>query len=224
MGKIFEFNSNFGPWTLQNIIIFQITAYHIMLLQLIIESFPNHLREEKFWLTLSAIIIAPSNRFNLLLGMYISNLIIVSFPFVFFLILCVILFPISLITLFSIFLIYFFISLTFSGMGLTLGIFAISNENIWRIVVLLIKFGFLLSCITYPFEIFPEIIQNIINANPLYYMIDLVRLTWIENNIIETIILHPLHILILSTGSISLPIIGVFFFNLVYDKYGIVGE
>ena len=108
-------------------------------------------------------------------------------------------------------------------LGIIIGIFAISKENYWHLLEFGLIIVFWFSCISYPFELFPELIQNVINLNPLYYIFDFLRLVWIEDNIGQSILLHPHNFLILIGLAVALPSIGVFIFNKIYKKYGIVG-
>ncbi len=228
MQNIFEYRvniglGNIGLWSSQNFILYQFIAYNIMLISGITNAYPSQFRNEKYWKTLPALIIGPFNRSNLLLGIFLSHLTIISFPFIIFFILGLIWQPISIGTIILIIAIFFLIALIFSGIGLILGIFAISNENIWNVLSFLLMFVMWFSCITYPFEIFPGFIQKIINLNPLYYIFDFLRITWIQDDILFTISTYPFHFIILISTSIILPSIGVFLFNQVYKKYGITG-
>ena len=223
MGQFLQFNNRIGTWDESNFLVYQFIAYNIFLVKSIIIDFPYQLRIEKFWKTLPALIIAPFNRLNLLLGVLLSFSIIISVPFLILFIVCYLYYPISFFTIISVFIIYFLITLICSGIGLILGIFAISNENIFRVFKLLINLVFWASCITYPFALFPSIFQAIINLNPLYYIFDIVRISWIQNNIIFTISSYPFHFVILILMSVIIPIIGVYIFDKIYNKYGIVG-
>ena len=223
MGNLFETRTEIGPWTERNFIVYQFIAYNIILLKDIITIFPNQFRNEMYWKTLTALIIGPFNRFNLLLGVFLSRLITISIPFTIFFILGIIFQPISIVNAVIVLVIFFLIALIFSGIGLTLGIFAISNENIWKILNFILFFVFWFSCVTYPFEIFPDFIQVIIRLNPLYYLFDILRITWIQNNIFIAIGLYPYHFLILVLSVIILPFVGVILFNRIYKKYGITG-
>lgn len=222
-GKIFEFNIDFGPWTEENYLVFVFTGYCILLLRRMMETISGKLREEKFWKTLPSLIIAPFNRFYLLFGYFISEFIMFLIPFLIFLIILLIIFPISIITLLSVIFVYFAISIIFLGIGMILGIFAISNENIWGFLKFFVGIIIWASCITYPFQIFPELVQNIINLNPIYYVIDLIRLLWIENNLIITFNTHIIHVVILLISSVFFPVFGVYTFNIIYKKLGISG-
>lgn len=223
MGKFFTLNTEFGPWDESNYMVFQFIAYQILLIKALINQFPIQFLREKYWKTIPAILIAPFNRYNLLFGIFFSHMILISIPFIIFFVLCWIVYPISFLTIISIIVLLLFTALIFSSIGLIIGAFAISNENIWRILSFGISMVFWLSCLTYPFEIFPNIIQQIINLNPLYYIFDILRTTWIENNILLSISYHPFNFLILFLTVLIFPIISVYVFKLIYKKFGIVG-
>jgi len=225
LGQLFQFSErySFGPWTAENFLVFQFIAYNIMLLRTVIMEFSGQFRIEKFWKTLPALMIAPFNRFNLLLGIFFSHLIMISIPFSIFFIVCVIYYPISILTGLFVVLNYFLIALIFSGIGLIIGVFAVSNENIWKALSFATTLIFWASCLSYPFEIYPSIIQQVINLNPLYYVFDFLRLTWIQNNFFLTLNLYGTHFIVLIITAIILPIFGVYTFNYILKKYGIVG-
>ncbi len=223
MSKLFVYGSSFGRWDEQNFSIFLLIAYNIDLLQRIIQDFPNGFEMEKFWKTLPALMIAPFNRFHLLFGIFFTHLIIISIPFTIFTVLALILFPISFGTFICIIIIYLLIDLVFSGIGLFLGVFAIAKENLYALFNLGVFFLFWASCLTYPIEIFPGFIQQIIVLNPFYYIFDVLRATWVDNNIFLTISTYPFHFLVLVGTGIIIPFVGVYFFNKIYKKYGIVG-
>jgi len=221
--NIFDFRTTIGLWTSSNFILYQFIAHNISHMSGITGRFPGQFRAEKFWKTLPALIVGPFNRFNLLFGIFFSHLVMIFIPFSIFFIWGIIIEPISITTILFIILLYFLIALIFSGVGLIFGIFAISNENIWQVLSFLLMFVFWFSCISYPFELFPKFIQDIINLNPLYYIFDFLRITWIQDNVFMTINSYSFHFITLLTTSIILPFFGVFLFNLVYKKYGITG-
>ncbi|MFX0001776.1 MAG: ABC transporter permease [Candidatus Hermodarchaeota archaeon] len=223
MQNIFDFRTTLGFWSSSNFILYQFIAHNISHMSSITGRFPGQFRAEKFWKTLPALIVGPFNRFNLLFGIFFSHLVMILIPFSIFFIWGIIIEPISIATVLFILALYFLIALIFSGVGLIFGIFAISNENIWQVLSFLLMFVFWFSCISYPFELFPGFIQNIINLNPLYYIFDFLRITWIHNDVLITINSYSFHFLTLIATSIILPFIGVFLFNLVYKKYGITG-
>ena len=223
LDKFFDFSSSIGPWTQQNFMIFMMIGYDIMIMQTMIDYIPKSLIGEKYWKTLPALMIAPFNRFYLLSGYIISEFLGVLIPFAAFFIVMVIVFPISFLTIIVIILMFFGVGLVFSGVGLFLGVFAISNENFLYIFNVIIRLIFWFSCVSYPFQLFPNAVQAIINLNPIYYLIDIIRLTWIENNIILTAYSHPIHIIIFTLSLVVFPIICVYIFNIVYKKLGISG-
>ncbi len=221
--NFFDFNANFGPWTPQNYMVFIFCGYIIMLMRNMMTLIPRYLLQEKYWKTLPALITAPFNRFYLLSGYIFSEFLGILLPFVLVLIIMLIFFPISILTLIIVIIMFFGVGIVFSGVGLFLGGFAISNENYLYMFDFGARLIFWLSCITYPFQLFPTIVQNIINLNPIYYLIDIIRFTWIENNIIFSVIAHPMHIYIFVLCLVIFPIICVVMFNIIYKKLGISG-
>ncbi len=223
MGQFLDFNNTFGPWTKNNFLLYQLLAYNISLLSGIIYEYSRQFNMEKYMYTLSAIIIAPVNRFNLLFGIFFSHLMIMSIPFLIFFIISYIYYPISIVTIIFIIGIYLLIALSFAGIGIIIGIFAISKEGLLGIVSFIMTLFFWTSCLTYPFQIYPEIIQNIISLNPLYYLFDTLRWAWFEDDIVLSLIAHIRSFTVLIISAILLPIIGVIVFKKMYIKYGIRG-
>jgi ABC-type polysaccharide/polyol phosphate export permease len=180
---------------------------------------------EKYWKTLSATLIAPVNRFTLLIGTLISELLMISIPLALFLIITYILYPISIIHLLLFFSIFFLIYLLFAGIGLIIGVLTMSYEELVPWCQLFLRFTFLLACISYPKEIFPEFVQNIVVLNPLYYIFELLRLSWyLGINQEETLaILTPFHFILLISITLFTVIISLYFFEFIYKKYGIQG-
>jgi ABC-type polysaccharide/polyol phosphate export permease len=186
-------------------------------------SIPKYLLREKYWKTLPALITAPFNRFYLLFGYILSEFIGILVPFTIFFIAMLIFFPITIPTIIVLILLFIGVGIIFSGLGLFIGVFAISNENFLYLFEFSARLIFWFSCVTYPFQLFPNVVQNFININPIYYLIDIIRLIWIENNFILTIYSHPLHILIFFTSLIIFPILCVLIFNIIFKKLGITG-
>ena len=223
MNAFFSYNADFGPWNTTNYLIYQFVAYEIYLLKGSMNKFPSQFRIEKYWKTFPVMIIAPMNRFNLLFGIFLCHLVIIAIPFSIFFIISYIVFPISFITAIFYVLNCVIIAIIFSGIGLILCVFAVSNENIWHILTFGLNVVFWLSCITYPYQIFIPQIQTIINLNPLYYIFDYLRLFWIEDNFLLSITLHPVNVLVFGITALVLPLLGVYIFNTTYKKLGIVG-
>lgn len=223
LGQLFTFTENFGPWNNSNFFIFQITAYHLTITFAIMNSFPSQLKQEKYWNTLPALIIAPFKRVNLLLGIYVSHLISISVPFIIFFVIGFIYMPFSIFTFFGLLFVYFLISIVFAGIGLILGVFAVSKENLSTPIGILLYIVFMFTTLSLPFDFFPEYFQSVIFINPLNYIIDITRLVWVEDNILYTLSAHPIHFILLIVGAISVPLISIYIFNYVFDKYGIQG-
>ena len=223
LDKFFDFNVNFGPWNGTNYLVYQFTAFNFFLMSNIMNIFPSEFYFEKFWKTLPNLVIAPFNRFNLLLGIFFAHLLLISLPFTLFFILCYLYYPISILTIIFIIGIYILIAFIFSGIGLAIGTFAISNENIMGVLEFFSIGVIWLSCITYPFQIFPPLFQRIINLNPLYYIFDFLRLSWINDDLVYTMINYPFNFFMLVASAIIIPLIGILLFNYIFKKYGIVG-
>ena len=223
MGQIFSLTEGFGPWNSENFIIFMLTLYQITLLNRLTGAFGANFGREKVWRTLPSLIIAPFNRFNLLFGIFFTHLVVISIPFSIFILICFIYYPISILTLFSVLILYLFLALFFSGIGLIFGVFEISKEGVVRIL----NFGYSIfiwfSCLGMPFEFFPGYFQNIVVYNPFYYYFVIIRYVWIENNIGFSLITHGFNFFLLISSGIVLPIFGIFFFDYIYKKYGIAG-
>ena len=109
LGVFFELNAQFGPWTSYNYLIFVFIGYMIMLMRGMIQKFPGFLLEEKYMKTISALIIAPFNRFYLLFGYIISDIFLISIPFVIFFIISYVYYPISFFTFLIV--VFFFLEL-----------------------------------------------------------------------------------------------------------------
>ncbi len=223
MMRFFAADVNLGQWNDTNYLVFLFTAFNIELLRRIIQDFPENLRLEKYWKTLPALMIAPFNKVHLLFGVFFSHLIIIAIPFAALFVLTFMISPISLPTIFLIICIYLLIDLIFSGVGLFLGVFAISKENYWRIFSIGIQIVFYASCVIYPFEIFPQEIQRAIWWNPFYHIFEILRITWMDDNILLTLASYPRQFIILLGTAIIVPLIGIYIFNKVYNKFGIVG-
>ncbi len=223
MGQLFTYSVTFGPWDETNFFIFQVVAYQLTNIFGIMYAFPGALSQEKVWQTLPALIIAPFKRVNLLIGIFVSHIITILGQFTFFFILGLVYYPISIFTIISILFVYFLIALIFSGIGLVLGIGAISKENYVPILKFLISILFLFSCATLPFEFYPEYLAPVIRLNPMYYIIDFPRLVWIEDNFVLSILSHPFRFSLILGLAILGPLVGLMLFNYIFNKYGIQG-
>ena len=226
-GAIFSISEDysFGYWGGENYLLFLLIAFCVQFLRRIVENFRQLFFREKFWKTLQALMVAPINRYVLLFGILISEMILISIPFIIFLIITLIIFPISILNLLIVLLLFFCLAIFFGSLGLLVGVLVITKEGIYRIFKLGLTFLYWLSCVSYPLQIFPQIIQNVILLNPLYYFIDLIRIVWmmgIDYNLAISF-LSPLHIIIVATFTILLPILSVVLFNIFYKKFGITG-
>ncbi len=222
LGQIFTFSET-GDWDSQNFMLYVMTTYQISIMARIRNVYPGRFGAEKVWKTLHAIMIAPFNRRNLLFGMFFSYMIMNAIPFTIFFVISLFISPLSFISILFLFLFYFFIALIFSGVGLLLGALAISKPSVTPIVSLGITILFMFSCLNYPFDFFPPRFQSLAVINPLYYIFDFIRVIWSNNNVFLLIVTNPLHVSIIVGGAICVPIVGLWIFNIIYNKYGVVG-
>ncbi len=222
-GQIFSLKESFGAWDSQNFALYLLMANQFFIIVGIRNKFPNQFSVEKVWKTLYAIIIAPFNRRNLFFGIFFGYAIMGALPFTFFFILSLFIKPITIISVLSLFIFYFFISLIFSGIGLFLGALAISKPSITPLVRFALSILWLFSCLTYPIEFFPKNFEALARLNPFFYIFDFGRAIWIDDNISLSIVTYPFHVFLIVGGAVVLPIVGLWIFNLIFDKYGIVG-
>ncbi len=220
-GRILSFTDNFGPWDGRNFTIYLFTSSQLMLLYTIIGRFTGAIAQEKSANSFTLLIIAPFRRRNLLFGIFLSHLILIAVNFMTFFIWCYILFPVSISTLFFIFLVYFLIALFFSGIGLFLSIFKLSKPRLEPLISIPLTILIMFSCIGMPFEFFPKAFQNISKFDPFYYIFVIVRYVWVEDNIIITFTSHTVTFIIVITLALASPLLGLRFFNYIFDKYRI---
>ena len=122
-------------------------------------------------------------------------------------------------------LVFFSILLVFGAIGLLIGAFQISQEGSVSYLQIALRILFLFSCIKYPKELFPKVFQNLILLNPLYYLFDLLRLVWYLGIDYEQAvsIITPIHIVSTILLVILAPLISLYIFEKVYERYGITG-
>lgn len=81
-GFIFSTNTGFqvGYWNKNNYVLFLLLAFCVQFSKSITQKYNSLFIEEKYWKTLSAMMVAPLNRFTLLFGVLISELVMLSIP------------------------------------------------------------------------------------------------------------------------------------------------
>ena len=130
-GAIFNINPdfNFGYWNSTNYLSFLCLAFSVQFSRSIINQYKQLFITEKYWKTLSGLLIAPMNRNILLFGVLFSEFIINGIPMALLILLAWIFTPISFIFIILVIMIYISIFLIFGGIGLLVGVFAISHES-----------------------------------------------------------------------------------------------
>lgn len=214
-----------GYYSKDNFVLFLLLGNCVTVLIFLLWYYQDLFYDEKTWKTLNAVMIAPIKKINIMLGYLISGIISRGIPIFFIIILCFILYPISLSFLIFSLIILFCISLTFASMGFIIGVFEIVNEDVSASLSVGISFISLISCLYYPIEIFPKEIHFIIKLNPLYYYFDLLRLSWWAGINFEGALsyLTIYHFLVIAAFTVLLPLFASYFFLKVLDKYGTSG-
>ena len=82
---------------------------------------------------------------------------------------------------------------------------------------------FQISIIRFLIEVYIFNLLHISIGLIIFYLIDIFRLTWIEDNLILTASSHPIHISIFVLSLIIFPLLCVLVFNIIYKKLGISG-
>jgi ABC-type polysaccharide/polyol phosphate export permease len=226
LGKIFEITSgkSLGIWTSDTLLFFILTGFCIGSAAGFIHEYYKMLRDEKYWKTLPAILISPFNRYNLLIAVFIEELIYIAVPLTIVFIILLIIYPTSLISFLVAFLIFLAGCILLASTGLIIGAFSLSAESAMTWVAFLVHFVLMFSCYNYPREMFPPALTFFIIIDPFYYYWDLMRVTWLFG--IDYVLFNSaflVHFIIIIVFSTLLPIISVYFFNYFYKRYGIAG-
>lgn len=221
LDRFFSFNADFGVWNADNFLVYQFIAFEIGLIKGLIGFYSGILRREKVYTTLKLVAISPCNNVTLIFSIFLTHIVFISVPFLVIFIICYIYFPIKFISLIFFLLIMFLLSFVFSAIGIILAIISIIHYKYMKVINYLVSLIFMFSCISYPFEMFPEIIQNIVNLNPFYYMFNLLRSAWIDDNIILTINKNLVSFLTILMMAILSILTSIYIFNKYYKKYGV---
>ena len=225
--KVFNISETyfFDYYTAENFLLFLLIAYCINYMFSLLTLYRNMFHQEKIWLTLKGLIIAPFNKFNLVVGMMLAEIVVIVPIVACFLIVCYIFFPIPLLNILIFCVIFLAIIVIFTGIGVFIGVLEIVREGKSAIVAYGTQFISWLSCVTYPLRLFPRILQNLIMLNPFYYIFDLLRLSWWAGiNPADALqYIYVEHIVITILTTISIPIVSLYLFDIIYKKYGISG-
>ena len=225
-GLLFRVDSiQLGYWNSSNYIAFLLLAYNINLSRSIINKYFQLFIVEKYWNTLSAVLIAPLNRFILLIGILFSELVLDIIPITIIFTITYIISGVSVIffilTIFLFFCIYFL----FASIGLLIGVFAISNEEYVHYSFFFLRIIILLGCLNFPIEVLPDILHFLVYINPFYYVFDLLRLSLYLGMDFTTAssLINPFHLTIVPLFIILAPFVALILFDRIYKKYGITG-
>ncbi|MFX1449852.1 MAG: ABC transporter permease [Promethearchaeota archaeon] len=183
------------------------------------DAFLEKFSYEKYWNTIQGTLLAPINRYLMLIGYTIVTLIESFLFFLMIIIICVFFIEISIFQIIAIFLIASLMIVAAGGIGLMKGSVFISNEN-YRIFFEMGQFFILFfSCYSIPFEYFPDFLQGIIQINPFYHGVNLAR-NLFYGTYSSDIFLSLIYIILFA---IITSILGVYLFNKIWKKFGIHG-
>lgn len=184
-----------------------------------LSAFESRFLTEKYWMTIQALFLTPINKYALLLGMTIETFLESFITFMIFIILSVIILPAPIINIFGIIFILIIILIASAGLGLLKGGIALINENYRQIISYFVFFILFFSCYSLPISILPNYLQTLVNINPFYHGLLLIRSIWF-NTLDITFLNSLIYLIIFTVLSI---IIGVWLFNKLIKRFGIHG-
>ncbi|MFX0140084.1 MAG: ABC transporter permease [Candidatus Hodarchaeota archaeon] len=203
---------NFIPWLIMGNIIYTFSKHSF-------DAFELQFLNEKYWNTIQGTLLAPINRFSILIGYVFATLIETSIYFLFIIGISYFIFNFTLIHILQVYIIAIIITIASGGIGLIFGAINLSNENFGPIFQFLQFFILFFSCFSVPFEYFPKFLQDIIVLNPYYHATELVRVIIFGLNDLN-IFISILYLIIFMIISASL---GAIIYNNIWKKYGIHG-
>lgn len=178
--------------------------------------------EEKYWMTMYGTLMAPISKYYLLFGAIIQMEIEGFISTVFLLIISFIALPTTLISLFLVLLITFLLIIMGAAFGLISATFYLINENyanLFDYIGYAISF---FSTYSIPYEVLSKIhpvVQWLVNMNPLYHVINVVRSIWF-GTFDPGLIFSVLYIIVLT---ICLTVGAVYLFSKITRRYGVRG-
>lgn len=174
---------------------------------------------EKYWRTIQAILIAPVSRMSLVFGFGFSELFRQLLILPIFIVVCLIISPIAftdLVVVLATLLALFFGVLGFSFVQ---GGFALSNENYLFVFQYLFWIWSFFSCFFYPIEAIPDILQPIVEVNPVYHGLTIIRGLWMQGHVPDL----PLHAAYVILFAVASPLVSIRIFSGTIKRYGITG-
>lgn len=182
-------------------------------------SFEPRFLSEKYWMTIQAIFLTPTNKYALLVGITIETFVETFVPLTIFTILSYIVLPTTIISLVGIIALLFVVLVASAGIGLLRGGIALINENFRSIIFYGIYFVLFFSCYSLPLEIIPESFQFLVLINPFYHGLLLTRSVWFNTLGVELWVSF-LYLIIFTIVTI---IVAVWLFNKLIKRFGIKG-
>jgi ABC-2 type transport system permease protein len=190
-------------------------------------SFGTKFMREKFWQTIDGLLIAPINKFSLILGVGICEFVILLPATLFFIAIAVMLMPVGIIRIAIVMFILLLVLLISLSMGLIAGCADLFNENLkpffdyFRLAVVFF------SCFYYPIQFLPKSFWFLTTINPLFHAASIARNVWFYGTIPKLAWLKHIfpvepmaYLLVFAVVS---PIVGIFVFRKLWRWLGIQG-
>ncbi len=218
---------NYGAWILMGIIFFQFC--NRMLIR-----YENVFVREKYWHTIEFTLLAPINRYSVLFGFVIQNILEQTAISIILAIVAFLYSPTLIPNIFLIFIVLAFFSSGVAGLGILRGVIALSNENFMSLFGLLSFVFLFLSSYSIPIELFPLPIAMVIRINPLYMELALIRniwfypLTWFSDIFVNSLTLNFFginffDIIYIVCFNLIAIVLGMYFFDRIWERFGIHG-
>jgi len=203
---------NYLNWLLIGNIIYTFSSHGI-------DAFDRRFMNEKFWGTVQGMVLAPINRYLILLGYIFTTIIESCVYFVVFITISYLIFPVSILQIFQVFFIACIMIIASGGIGLIIGTISLANEN-FAPAFLLVQFIILFfSCYSIPLEFFPDFFKGIVLINPYYHGTELARNIFLGTNRVNSIYSF-LYILVFA---IIVSSMGAYISGKIWTKYGVHG-
>lgn len=181
--------------------------------------FRKRFANEKYWMTIYGILIAPVSKYYLLFGVVIELMGEVAVTSGLFLILAFIAFPTMIVNILVVTVIILITLIGACGVSMINGTFYLINENTQLIFDYILYFLVFISTYLIPFELYPSFLQGFIYVNPFYHLINTIRSAWFGLYTIEFF----WSFLYIGVFSIVCVIIGVIVFSKLTRRFGVRG-
>lgn len=135
---------------------------------------------EKYWQTVPVLLASPLSTWAMLLGIVISDLAKMFAIVAIFIPLAYFFWPVSIVTIVLVLVLLALLYAMVSGISLIRGAVFLVNENLDPILNYFFLATGYLSCFYFPVSFLPSILQWLAYINPVYFIVYLVRASWLN--------------------------------------------